>query len=207
MITRAIITEVDLSISKVKVRIPLLENMATRNKNSTLSDYGYGWASILYTPGIDVDYRVGDVVIIGFEDNNIGLPIVLGFLKLRDRDIDSRIYGTFKSLDVEESFRSSTDTVIGITTYQELFDVVDGKRGGSEPGSPETYSAPILSVERGTDGTASLRIGNTEVSLEDVQLFEVSSDDNVANISVTQGATSEEDIPTVSINDQDLIIE
>lgn len=143
MITRAIITEVDLSISKVKVRIPLLENMATRNKNSTLSDYGYGWASILYTPGIDVDYRVGDVVIIGFEDNNIGLPIVLGFLKLRDRDIDSRVYGAFKSLDVEESFRSSADTVIGITTYQELFDAVDGKAGGSEPSPPppETYSA------------------------------------------------------------------
>lgn len=38
--------------------------------------------------------------------------------------------------------------------------------------SPETYSVPTLTAERGTDGTASLRTGNAEVSLEDVQLFE-----------------------------------
>lgn len=117
MITRAIITDTDLSIGKVKIRIPILEGIG-ENSDTT-------WASIIYIPGINVNFQVGDIVEVGFEDNDVGRPIVLGFLKLRDRDIESRVYSTFKELKVEEKFDAPTDTTIGKTSYQDLFDSVD----------------------------------------------------------------------------------
>lgn len=131
MITRAIITDKDLSIGKVKVRIPILEGLAhgTAEEN---------WASIIYTPGIEIDYQIGDIVEIGFEDNNYGMPIVLGFLKLRDQERESKIYGTFKELTVEENFTSSTNTTIGKTSYQKLFDTVEAtisSTGTVDPGT------------------------------------------------------------------------
>lgn len=117
MITRAIITDTDLSIGKVKIRIPILEGIG-ENGDTT-------WASIIYIPGINVNFQVGDIVEVGFEDNDVGRPIVLGFLKLRNRDIESRVYSTFKELKVEEKFDAPTNTTIGKTYYQDLFDSVD----------------------------------------------------------------------------------
>lgn len=121
MITRAIIEETDLSIGKVRVRIPILED--TRNSYANTL-----WASIIYIPGLNVDYKVGDVVEVAFEDNDLGKPIVLGFLKLRTREIESRIYAVTKELEVEEKFKAPLDTTIGKTTYQKLFDSVDTYR-------------------------------------------------------------------------------
>ena len=117
MITRAIITDTDLSIGKVKIRIPILEGIGENG--------GTTWASIIYIPGINVNFQVGDIVEVGFEDNDVGRPIVLGFLKLRDRDIESRVYTTIKELVVEDKFDAPTNTTIGKTPYQELFDSID----------------------------------------------------------------------------------
>lgn len=121
MITRAIIIDKDLSIGKVKVKIPILQGIGD-------GGIDINWASIIYIPGIDIDYQIGDVVEIGFEDNDAGKPVVLGFLKLRNKEIDSRIYGTFKELNVEDKFKSPTNTLIGKTSYQELFDAIESTK-------------------------------------------------------------------------------
>lgn len=121
MITRAIIIDKDLSIGKVKVKIPILQGIGD-------GGIDINWASIIYIPGIDIDYQIGDVVEIGFEDNDAGKPVVLGFLKLRNKEIDSRIYGTFKELNVEDKFESPTNTLIGKTSYQELFDAIENTK-------------------------------------------------------------------------------
>lgn len=121
MITRAIIIDKDLSIGKVKVKIPILQGIGD-------GGIDINWASIIYFPGIDIDYQIGDVVEIGFEDNDAGKPVVLGFLKLRNKEIDSRVYGTFKELNIEDKFEAPTNTLIGKTSYQELFNAIESTK-------------------------------------------------------------------------------
>lgn len=131
MITRAIITKVDLDRAKLQVRIPIFHGV-DNSANSPYADFELCWASILCTPGVSIDYREGDVVMVGFEDNDAGQPIVLGFLMLRDHlDAESRIYGDFQQLSVQEKFQAPIDTVIGKTSYQELFESIEATAGST----------------------------------------------------------------------------
>jgi hypothetical protein len=57
-----------------RVRIPLFEN-AARNVNIIEAD-----AQINIVPGIYNSYKTGDVVFIGFEENKMELPVILGKL-------------------------------------------------------------------------------------------------------------------------------
>lgn len=118
MITRAIIVDKDLSIGKLKLEIPILWGVGGREHTQI-------WASILHTPGFNIDYRVGDVVEVGFEDNDVGKPVVIGFLQLRDRETDSRIYGVLKDLIVEEKLTAPDATTIGKSPYQEVFSTIE----------------------------------------------------------------------------------
>ena len=118
MITRAIVIDKDLSIGKLKVQIPILQGIGDGGLDIK-------WATIIYIPGIDIDYQIGDIVEVGFEDNDRGRPVVLGFLKLRDKKVESRAYGTFKELNIEEKLSAPLETTIGKTSYQELFDTVE----------------------------------------------------------------------------------
>lgn len=118
MITRAIVIDKDLSIGKLKVQIPILQGIGDGGLD-------INWASIIYIPGINIDYQIGDIVEVGFEDNDRGRPVVLGFLRLRDKEVESRAYGIFKELIVEEKLNAPPETTIGKTSYQELFDTVE----------------------------------------------------------------------------------
>ena len=126
MVTRAYITETDLENSRVRVRMPIFDGIPN-STDSILGDYDLCWATILYTPGIEVNYQVGDVVVVAFEDNNAGLPIVIGFLKLRgeNKNIPSRVYATFKELTVEDTMVAPTKTTIGVTDYSKIFNATD----------------------------------------------------------------------------------
>ena len=124
MLTRAIITDVDLSNSKVQLRIPWIDGVYNSGI-SPMSDSKLSWASIMCLPGMDVDYHIGDVVIVSFEDNNIGKPIVLGFLKLIDKEIEPRIFGSVQELSVMSKLTAPTNTTIGKTNYDSLFNTVD----------------------------------------------------------------------------------
>lgn len=128
MLTRAIITAVDLNSSKVQIRIPWLEGIEN-DSSSTVSNEDLTWASILCTPGIEVDYQPGDIVIVGFEDNNIGKPVVIGFLKLIGKELDTKLYCKVKELEVQDSFIAPTNTVIGNSSYQEMFTAIERSQG------------------------------------------------------------------------------
>lgn len=128
MLTRAIITAVDLNSSKVQIRIPWLEGIEN-DSSSTVSNEDLTWASILCTPGIEVDYQPGDIVIVGFEDNNIGKPVVIGFLKLIGKELDTKLYCKVKELEVQDSFIAPTNTVIGNSSYQEMFTAIEKSQG------------------------------------------------------------------------------
>ena len=131
MITRAFVDQVDYKLNKVRVNIPILDGIRN-TENATLRNSEYRWASILYIPGMEVHYKPGDIVIVGFEDNDLGSPIVLGFLKLSDNNIDeSRIYLDSVELTATNKFTAPEETVIGKTTYQEIFDVVEDYKDNS----------------------------------------------------------------------------
>ena len=120
MLTRAIITDVDLTVGKVQVRIPWIDGI----ENSTvspMSNQNLSWASIVCIPGIEIDYQVGDIVIVGFEDNNVGKPIVIGYLKLSMTDMPAKAYVVAKELTVEESLNAPTNTNIGDISYNDLY--------------------------------------------------------------------------------------
>ena len=74
MLTKAIIQSIDYTKNICRVRIPLFET-AARNVTPIETD-----AQINIVPGIYNSYKIGDIVFIGFEENKIDLPVILGKL-------------------------------------------------------------------------------------------------------------------------------
>jgi hypothetical protein len=74
VLTKAIIQSIDYTKNMCRVRIPLFEN-ASRNVNMIEAD-----AQFNIVPGIYNSYKTGDIVFIGFEENKMELPVILGKL-------------------------------------------------------------------------------------------------------------------------------
>jgi hypothetical protein len=74
VLTKAIIQSIDYTKNTCRVRIPLFEN-ASRNINMIEAD-----AQLNIVPGIYNSYKTGDIVFIGFEENKMELPVILGKL-------------------------------------------------------------------------------------------------------------------------------
>lgn len=186
MITRAIVTGTDYNNAKIQVRIPILEGIRN-SRNAIVTEYSNSSASIVCIPGIDVDYKIGDVVVIGFEDNDAGMPIVLGHLMLRGESTpQSKVYGRFIELSSSESFVAPTNTTIGSTTYQQLFDATSsnnsGQTGPTGPTGPTGATGPIGVT--GTDGINGLSI---YVSSEALAEFTQIATLQTVSIATTEG--------------------
>jgi hypothetical protein len=74
MLTKAIIQNIDYTKNTCRVRIPLFES-ASRNVSMIEAD-----AQFSVVPGVYNSYKTGDVVFIGFEENKMELPVILGKL-------------------------------------------------------------------------------------------------------------------------------
>lgn len=74
MLTKAIIQSIDYTKNICRVRIPLFET-AARNVKMIEAE-----AQLNIVPGIYNSYKTGDIVFIGFEENKIDLPVILGKL-------------------------------------------------------------------------------------------------------------------------------
>lgn len=134
MLTRGYVVDVDYNSAKLKVRIPILNSVAT-DKNCTPDDQLMK-ASYLEIPGVNVQYKVGDVVVIGFENNQLGSPIVLGHLKLSEgstKNQGARVSAEFNDLNVNNTailptsfqFRRSQDTV-AVMSFEEIWNKLRG---------------------------------------------------------------------------------
>lgn len=75
MIVKGIIKSIDFNGNTCMVRIPLFENSPSGNEFVMQ-------AIMSTTPGVYNGYREGDVVMLGFENNEIDQPVVLGKLYL-----------------------------------------------------------------------------------------------------------------------------
>lgn len=120
MITRAYV--VDIKPGYVKVRIPVYDSLKNSTSGYTPDDE-LSWASIAFTPGIEVNYRPGDTVLVGFQDADTGRPLIIGHLKsaLNYSDADM-VYPVLNSsqLTVKDKVILPKDVTIGNIKYDQL---------------------------------------------------------------------------------------
>lgn len=96
-------------------------------------------AHVCGIPGIKSHIKVGDTVYVGFEDNDMGKPIILGHLLTHYIEGARSNYPstTLESLDVKNSLKIPTNTVIGdnlslstlleaLTFYNSLISIFPG---------------------------------------------------------------------------------
>lgn len=124
MITRAIINKIDYESNKIRVRIPIYDG--AQNSQESTSDDDLSWASVLCIPGLTIGYKIGDIVIVGFEDDDIGKPIILGYLRLVNGESDeARISANLNNLTVNDKLSTSTNVKFGKLTYEQIFNKVE----------------------------------------------------------------------------------
>lgn len=112
MLTKAIIQSIDYTKNMCRVRIPLFEN-AARNVNMIEAD-----AQINIVPGIYNSYKTGDIVFIGFEENKMELPVILGKLFVSASAEASSYRGNVSgnSLSITETAQLPYSTVFNYDT-------------------------------------------------------------------------------------------
>jgi hypothetical protein len=88
--------------------------------------------NVCYQPGFNVGYQYGDIVIVGFIDDNLQYPVILGKLyKPENIKNDDKSGINLQTLSVSSSTKLSGDTEIGEVNYKYLLalkDIVDNNK-------------------------------------------------------------------------------
>ena len=154
MITKGIIEEV-IGNNKVKVRCPTIDKIP----ESDLCNLNLNEAIVCTLPGSSVSPRKGDVVFVGFENENFSLPIVLGYLYI-DEPISSYNSLNTSSLTSRINTVLPKNTSIGSLNWnniyslknlsnniKETFDTIDSKINDNSY-SIEELSNSLNSIEK-----------------------------------------------------------
>lgn len=117
MITKAIIKKLcSLEDNHFSVYIPLLRKANSGMEDAILS------ATLCNIPGIDNSLKVGDVVYVGFEDDQYDKPIILGKLYIGKEDKNNITTTlTTRSLQVTEISNIPSNTVVGDINVIDLY--------------------------------------------------------------------------------------
>jgi hypothetical protein len=138
VLTKAIIQSIDYTKNICRVRIPLFEN-AARNTNVIEAD-----AQFSVVPGLYNSYKVGDVVFIGFEENKMEAPVILGKLFVSTSAEASDQRGTLSGNSL-----SITDTAQ--LPYSTLFDFTKISQNNplyNDLNTPKKLADSILNLQR-----------------------------------------------------------
>ncbi len=129
MITKAIVEEIKDDGFTIKVRIPLIDAIEGA-KNATESDL-LSEAPICTISNVYNTVNKGDIVFVGFEDNDIGKPIVLGSLSLNKLKLSDSTKADIvaRSLQVINSVTLPEHTTIGRVTDKEIACLAGVKSG------------------------------------------------------------------------------
>lgn len=122
MITRGYIVDIDYNKAKCRIRTPFYDGIEG-SSGSTNND-NLAWASIMWTPGIDVTFNVGDAVIVGYEDGSLNRPIILGFLKIPGKN-NSQTNFKAKDVTIGGTLNTSTNVSMGTIKYIDLWNVIN----------------------------------------------------------------------------------
>lgn len=110
MLTKGKITEV--RETTLMVRLPVFESAG--NNNPQIVE-----CTVCYNPGNLNGYKIDDVVWVGFENNQIHKPVVLGKLYLGTSE-ESSNFSKVDSLNVSGSAVLPANTVIGNLDFNEI---------------------------------------------------------------------------------------
>lgn len=110
MITKGIIENI-IDATHVKVRMPVIDGLKGI-KQSTPTEF-LSEATICALPNSNNNIQEGDIVFIGFEDNDIGKPIILGHLF---KESSTYIDLTLRNLQVNSTCTLPAETSIGNIT-------------------------------------------------------------------------------------------
>ena len=116
MLCRAIIESV-LGSYKVKVRIPSIHKGETSVAACPQEDVPMSIVSV--PAGIYPALKLGDTVLVGFENDNIDKPVVIGLL-FNDKCKSTTANGVLNSLEVKVNSKLPYDTTIGNVSKQSL---------------------------------------------------------------------------------------
>lgn len=128
MILKGIIEEI-IDNKTVLLRIPTLNGLRGSRNNTVTSDLYE--ASAVSIPGIDSTFNYGDIVAVGFLNNRVDYPIILGkFIGSEQAEGYYCPGTTIKSLNnptlslselkVDNSAKLPADTIIGQHSYKDL---------------------------------------------------------------------------------------
>jgi hypothetical protein len=138
VLTKAIIQSIDYTKNMCRVRIPLFEN-ASRNVNMIEAD-----AQINIVPGIYNSYKTGDIVFIGFEENKMESPVILGKLFVSA----TSEAGSYRG-NVSGNSLAITDTAQ--LPYSTLFDfsnIAQNNKLYADLNTPKKLADNILNLQR-----------------------------------------------------------
>lgn len=107
MITKATVERV-LDSKTYQVRIPIID----KTEKSSLSNNALATAVVSSQINSPLNYRVGDVVFVDFEENNYGKPVILGMLYSNTKS-QSKPDVLLNSIEVEESANLPSNIKIG----------------------------------------------------------------------------------------------
>ena len=112
MITKGIVEEIRDNYYAL-VRLPVYNGVSIGTNFTPKENLNV--ATLCTLPNTHPNLQIGDVVFVGFEDNDMGKPVILGCL-YRETLSDSYASITLNSLEVIVDSHLSADTSIGNTT-------------------------------------------------------------------------------------------
>lgn len=119
MIHRAIIEKIEDNFT-ARIRIPWLDKSADNPIGTKTQDLSI--AKILTLPGMTCSYQEGDLVLVGFENDEVDLPIILGLLQSATFKSNSTIGIVADTLKVTTECRLPDNTAY-IDDYTEKLDL------------------------------------------------------------------------------------
>lgn len=109
MLARGIIEKI-YGKNQVAVRIPLFDKSIDSTSRTPTDSLGI--ATICTLPNSTPNVRVGDVVYVGFENNDIYKPVILGYVYI-DKEYTTKQGLSLESLDVDVNAKLPSSTTIG----------------------------------------------------------------------------------------------
>lgn len=149
MIQKAIVESIENNY-QVKVRIPKYDKMSS-------DGFSYDELStsiICSTPGTLVTYSVGDIVLVGFENNEISKPVVLGLLYTENNTGD-----TIKFPEISSELDKVSQSLKKLTTANSFIHIKYSNDGGNTFTSLYDYSE-----EKYDEDTKSYYASNIELN-------------------------------------------
>lgn len=123
MITKGIVEQI-VDNYTYKVRLPLYDGITSAPTFTSTDDLNI--ATVNCPPNCRYNLHIGDIVFVGFEDNDMGKPIILGFL-YSDKSMSTSCDLTLNSLIVKVNTKLSDDTSIGEVSSQDIRNLVHTK--------------------------------------------------------------------------------